>query len=63
MTVRNNRVMAMSNCMSSAFAIPALAISMIAISSTAYAVERIDNVSVVQTAPAVTQLRLGFNGA
>ncbi|MEN2750031.1 type IV pilus secretin PilQ [Psychrobacter sp. FBL11] len=63
MTVRNNRVMAMSNRMSSAFAIPALAISMIAISSTAYAVERIDNVSVVQTAPAVTQLRLGFNGA
>ena len=63
MTVRNNRVMAMSNRMSSAFAIPALAISMIAISSTAYAVERINNVSVVQTAPAVTQLRLGFNGA
>lgn len=63
MTVRNNRVMAMSNRMSSAFAIPALAISMIAISGTAYAVERINNVSVVQTAPAVTQLRLGFNGA
>lgn len=63
MTVRNNKVMAMSNRMSSTFAISALAISMVAISSTAYAEQRINNVSVVQTAPAVTQLRLGFNGA
>lgn len=70
MTVRNNKVMTMSNRVSSTFAIsasrfaiPALAVSMVAISSTAYADQRIDNISVVQTAPAVTQMRLGFNGA
>ena len=63
MTVRNNKVMTMSNRVSSAFAISALAMSMVAISSSAYAEQRINNVSVVQTAPAVTQMRLGFAGA
>ena len=70
MTVRNNKVMTMSNRVSSTFAIsashfaiPALAVSMVAISSAAYADQRIDNISVVQTAPAVTQMRLGFNGS
>ncbi|WP_201528514.1 type IV pilus secretin PilQ [Psychrobacter frigidicola] len=75
MTVRNNKAvrneksMTMSNRLSatfalsaSTFAIPALAASMIAISSSAYADQRINNVSVIQTAPAVTQLRLGFSG-
>ena len=63
MTVRNNKVMTMSNRLSSTFAISALAMSMVAISSSAYAEQRINNVSVVQTAPAVTQMRLGFAGA
>ena len=62
MTVRNNKVMMMSNRMSSAFAISALAVSMVAVSSSAHAAQRINNVSVVQTAPAVTQMRLGFTG-
>ncbi|WP_201565571.1 type IV pilus secretin PilQ [Psychrobacter immobilis] len=62
MTVRNNKVMMMSNRVSSAFAIPALVISMVAINSSAHAAQRINNVSVVQTAPAVTQMRLGFVG-
>lgn len=62
MTVRNNKVTTMSNRMSSAFAISALAISMVAINSSAYAEQRINNVSVIQTAPAVTQMRLGFAG-
>ncbi|MGP9637865.1 type IV pilus secretin PilQ [Psychrobacter sp. AOP3-A1-26] len=62
MTVRNNKVMMMSNRVSSAFAISALAISMVAVSSSAHAAQRINNVSVVQTAPAVTQMRLGFAG-
>ena len=62
MTVRNNKVMMMSNRMSSAFAISALAISMVAVSNSAHAAQRINNVSVVQTAPAVTQMRLGFAG-
>ena len=62
MTVRNNKVMMMSNRVSSAFAISALAISMVAVNSSAHAAQRIDNVSVVQTAPAVTQMRLGFAG-
>ncbi len=35
---------------------------MVAISSSAHAEQRINNVSVVQTAPAVTQMRLGFAG-
>jgi len=61
MTVRNNKVMTMSNRVSSAFAIPALAISMVAISSSAHADQRINNVSVIQTAPAITQMRLGFS--
>jgi type IV pilus assembly protein PilQ len=61
MTVRNNKVMTMSNRVSSAFAIPALAISMVAISSSAHADQLINNVSVIQTAPAVTQMRLGFS--
>ena len=78
MTVRNNKVIRnnnnkrtiMSNCVSatfalsaSSFAMPALVASMVAISSSAYAADqRLNNVSVVQTAPAVTQLRLGFSG-
>ena len=62
MTVRNNKVMMMSNRMSSAFAISALAVSMVAVTNSAHAAQRIDNVSVVQTAPAVTQMRLGFTG-
>ena len=60
MTVRNNKVTMMSNRISSAFAISALAVSMIAVSSSANAAQRINNVSVVQTSPAVTQMRLGF---
>ena len=63
MTVRNNKVMTMSNRVSSTFAISALAMSMVAVSSSAHAEQRINNVSVVQTAPAVTQMRLGFSGA
>lgn len=62
MTVRNNKVMVMSNRVSSTFAISALAMSVVAISSSAHAEQRINNVSVVQTAPAVTQMRLGFAG-
>ncbi|MGP9688436.1 type IV pilus secretin PilQ [Psychrobacter sp. AOP22-C1-C5] len=62
MTVRNNKVMMMSNRMSSAFAISALAVSMVAVSNSAHAAQRINNVSVIQTAPAVTQMRLGFAG-
>ena len=78
MTVRTNKVIRnnnnkrtiMSNCVSatfalsaSSFAMPALVASMVAISSSAYAADqRLNNVSVVQTAPAVTQLRLGFSG-
>ncbi len=62
MIVGNNKVMTMSNRVSSTFAISALAMSMVAMSSSAYADQRINNVSVVQTAPAVTQLRLGFTG-
>ncbi|MBB3106898.1 type IV pilus assembly protein PilQ [Psychrobacter luti] len=60
MTVRNNKVMTMNNRVSSTFAISALAMSMVAVSSSAHAEQRINNVSVVQTAPAVTQMRLGF---
>ncbi|MGP5074083.1 type IV pilus secretin PilQ [Psychrobacter celer] len=63
MTVRNNKVMTMSNRVSSAFAVSALAISMVAVSNHAQAAQRINNVSVVQTAPAVTQMRLSFAGA
>ena len=62
MTVRNNKVMTMSDRVSSSFAISVLAMSLVAISSSAHAEQRINNVSVVQTAPAVTQMRLGFNG-
>ena len=62
MTVRNNKVMTMNNRVSSTFAISALAMSMVAVSSSAHAEQRITNVSVVQTAPAVTQMRLGFAG-
>lgn len=63
MTVRNNKVMTMSNRVSSAFTVSALAISMVAVSNHAQAAQRINNVSVVQTAPAVTQMRLSFAGA
>ena len=68
MTIRNNKVMTMSNRVSATFAIsacnfvmPVLAVSMMAISSSVYADPRINNVAVVQTSPAVTQLRLGFS--
>lgn len=74
MTVRkkkiatNRKKLTMRDCISATFAIsastftlPALTASMIAISSSAYADSRITNVSVIQTAPAVTQLRLGFS--
>lgn len=63
MTVRNNKVMTMSNRVSSAFAVSALAVSMVAVSNHAQAAQRINNVSVVQTAPTVTQMRLSFAGA
>ncbi|WP_352336860.1 type IV pilus secretin PilQ [Psychrobacter sp. 16-MNA-CIBAN-0192] len=75
MTVRKNKVarnkrLTMRECISATFAIsastftlPALTASMIAISSSAYADSRINNVSVIQTSPAVTQLRLGFSAA
>ncbi|MGP5542676.1 type IV pilus secretin PilQ [Psychrobacter celer] len=63
MTVRNNKVMTMSNRVSSAFAVSALAVSMVAVSNHARAAQRINNVSVVQTAPAVTQMRLSFASA
>ena len=62
MTVRNNKVMTMSNRVSSAFAASALVLSMVAVSSSTHAAQRINNVSVVQTAPAVTQMRLRFTG-
>ena len=74
MTVRMNKMantrkkLTMRDCISATFAVsastftlPALAASMVAISSSAYADSRINNVSVIQTAPAVTQLRLGFS--
>ncbi|MDN6308896.1 hypothetical protein [Psychrobacter sp.] len=60
MTVRNNKVMTMRNRVSSAFAISALAAGIVTVSNNAHAEQRIDNVSVVQTAPTVTQMRLGF---
>ncbi|MBP2279974.1 type IV pilus assembly protein PilQ [Psychrobacter sp. PL19] len=63
MTVRNNQIMMMSNCVSSTLTISTLAVSMMAMSSSAYAEQRINNISVIQTAPAVTQMRLGFAGA
>ena len=68
MTARNNKVKTMSNRVSTSFAIstcsfvmPVLAVSMMAISSNVYAEPRINSVSVVKTAPTVTQLRLGFD--
>lgn len=63
MTVRHNKVKMTGSRVSSTFAIPALVASMVAISSTAYADQRIESISVAQTAPAVTQLRLGFTEA
>ncbi len=61
MTVRKNKAITMSSRVSSTFAAPVLALSMFAIMNSAYAEPRINNVSVIQTAPAVTQLRLGFS--
>lgn len=61
MTVRKNKAMTISSRVSSTFAAPALALSMFAIMSNAYAEPRINNVSVIQTSPAATQLRLGFS--
>ncbi|WP_201601886.1 type IV pilus secretin PilQ [Psychrobacter submarinus] len=61
MTVRNNKARTISRRVSSTFAAPVFALGMTAIMSNAHAVQRINEVSVVQTAPAVTQLRLGFN--
>lgn len=70
MTSRNTKVKSMSNRVSTSLAIstcsfvmPVLAVSMMAISSNVYAEPRINSVSVVQTAPTVTQLRLGFGEA
>jgi type IV pilus assembly protein PilQ len=70
MTVCHNKVMLMSNRLISTFAIsacslviPALTVSIMAISSSANADQRLNSISVIQTAPAVTQLRLGFDGA
>lgn len=61
MTERHNRGLLTTRRVSSTFAASMLAISLTAIASTAHA-ERINNVVVTQTAPAVTQLRLSFNG-
>ncbi|MGP4714364.1 MULTISPECIES: type IV pilus secretin PilQ [unclassified Psychrobacter] len=61
MTVRHDQVTTMSKRVSSPFAVSALAVSMITISASAYAEQRINTVSVVQTAPATTQMRLGFS--
>lgn len=63
MTVRHNKVTTMSNRVSATFATSMLAVGIAAISTSAYADSRINNISVVQTAPAVTQLRLNFAGA
>ncbi len=70
MTSRNTKVKSMSNRVSTSLAIstcsfvmPVLAVSMMVISSNVYAEPRINSVSVVQTAPTVTQLRLGFGEA
>lgn len=63
MTVRHNKVTTMSNRVSATFATSMLAVGIAAISTSAYADSRINNISVVQTAPAVTQLRLNFEGA
>lgn len=63
MTVRHNKVTTMSNRVSATFATSMLAVGIAAISTSAYADTRINNISVVQTAPAVTQLRLNFAGA
>lgn len=62
MTVSHNKGMLMSNYASSTFAASVLAMSMVAITSNAHAAERINDILVTQTAPAVTQLRLSFNG-
>lgn len=61
MTVRKNKAMAISSRVSSTFAAPTLALSLFAIMSSAYAEPRIDKVSVIQTTPTATQLRLGFS--
>ena len=69
MSVSHDKAMTVSKRISfilvvfaSSFVLPVLAVNMVAISSNAYANQRITNVSVVQTAPAFTQLRLGFSG-
>lgn len=62
MAVRNHKTKIKSDHMSAKFAIPALALSMIAISSSAYAAQTVNNVSVIQTSPATTQMRIGFQG-
>lgn len=63
MTKRQHWGALTNNRVSSTFAVSMLSMSMIAITSNAHAAERINNVVVTQTAPAVTQLRLSFNGA
>lgn len=67
MTMRSKKMMtmiskAMRSSTPSTFAVSALATSMVAMSSFAHAEQVINNVSVVQTSPAITQLRLGFVG-
>ena len=61
--VRHRKTPTTSTQMSTKFAIPALAVSMMAITSASYAAQTINSVAVVQTAPETTQLRLGFDGA
>jgi type IV pilus assembly protein PilQ len=61
--VRHRKTPITSTQMSTKFAIPALAVSMMAITSASYAAQTINSVAVVQTAPETTQLRLGFDGA
>lgn len=61
--VRHRKTPTTSTQMSTKFAIPALAVSMMAITSATYAAQTINSVAVVQTTPETTQLRLGFDGA
>lgn len=59
----SNRLISIFAISASSLVIPALTGSIMAISSSAYADQRLNSVSVIQTAPALTQLRLGFDGA
>ncbi|MDO5767879.1 MAG: AMIN domain-containing protein, partial [Psychrobacter sp.] len=61
--VRNDKTKKMTSQLATRFALPALTISMIAISSSAYAEQSIKSVAAVQLDPATTQLRVGFDGS